>query len=229
MCGRLNVTDSPFVIALMTELGIPLDNVEPRFNRYSGVAQKISIVREVEGQRRLDAATWWLLLEPTEEGFKPSKYTSFNTRYDKLNVPRSAGYKAFRESRCIIVASGFGETEGKGANARYHDFFAVDSAIAFGGLCREWFHKSTGEVSLSCSIITLPPHDKIKAYHTKASPLMLPQKDHTMDMWLDYSFHDVEAFNDLLKPHIPQNLEVQQIDKPSKYNPIGVRKLIQAD
>tara|TARA_R100000687_G_scaffold83711_1_gene89996 strand:- start:31266 stop:31988 length:723 start_codon:yes stop_codon:yes gene_type:complete len=229
MCGRLNVTDDPFVTSLMEGLGISLSDVKPIYNRYLGAAHKISIIREVEGKRCLDNAIWWLLLEKANGGFKPSKYTSFNTRYDKLNVPRSAGYKAFRESRCIIVASGFGETEGKGAKARYHDFFAQDAAIAFGGLCREWVNQDSGDITLSCSIITIPPHEKIKPFHTKASPLMLPQDDDTMDLWLDSNFNKVEAFNDLLEPHLPQNLLVQQIDKPSIHAPLGEKVLIQAD
>ncbi|WP_334313368.1 hypothetical protein [Psychrosphaera algicola] len=55
-----------------------------------------------------------------------------------MNVPRSAGYAPFRESRCVIVAKGFGETEfvqhGKQKVPKhYYDLTAKDGAIAFGG------------------------------------------------------------------------------------------------
>ena len=55
--------------------------------RFVKAADTVSIIRNVGEQRRVENATWWLLLDQTESGFKPSKYTSFNTRYDKLNVP----------------------------------------------------------------------------------------------------------------------------------------------
>ena len=92
MCGRLNTTDDPAVQKLMGLLGIPLWP-EPRLsNRFTRATDKITIIREDHGQRQVDQAIWWLLLNRNNDGLSPSKYTSFNTRYDKLNVPRSAGY-----------------------------------------------------------------------------------------------------------------------------------------
>ncbi|MGJ8679764.1 SOS response-associated peptidase family protein [Paraglaciecola sp.] len=237
MCGRLNVIDDPAVRELCEALGIKLYPQDPSsdiqqemlFNRFTRVANQVSIIREVSGQRRLDKAIWWLLLEPTETSFKASKWTSFNTRYDKLNVPGSAGYKAFRQSRCIIPVKGFGETQGKGAQARYTDFSAEFGAIALGGLCREWRHKDTGESALSCSIITLAPHAKLRDYHQKSSPLMLRQDDDTMDMWLDSTLSDVTVFNDLMTPQLPHNLIAQQIDKPASFQAIGAKETLFAD
>lgn len=239
MCGRLNVIDDPYVVSLCEELGVPISpnsspDEPPYYNkllceRFIRATNNISIIVEREQKRQLLTAIWWLLLEPSDNGFKPSKYTSFNTRYDKLNTPRSAGYKAFRESRCIIPAKGFGETEGKGANAIYTDFEAVNGAIAFGGLYREWLNKKTGESVFSCSIITLPPHEKIKPFHSKASPLMLSQSSGTMEMWLDPTIHDTELFNDLLTPSIHQDLSAHQIDKPSLHNPVKEPVFIKSD
>jgi putative SOS response-associated peptidase YedK len=229
MCGRLNVTDNPGVRVLCDMIGLPLypmnDNPQHtlRFSRFIKAGSTVSIIREKVGMRSLSAATWWLLQKANETGFEPDfKWASFNTRYDKLNVPKSAGYKAFRESRGIIPASGFGETEGKGKSAIYTDFTALEGeAIAFGGLCREWLHPGTGVSALSCSVITLPPADWLLPYHTKASPLMLPQEDDTMDLWLDRGITNVEIFNDLLKPRLVQGLNAQRIDKPGTHNPIG--------
>jgi putative SOS response-associated peptidase YedK len=239
MCGRLNVIDDPAVIALCEVLGIdlwqgkrdePLTVSQPLLcNRFTRVANKVSIIREVNGKRCLEQALWWLLLDQTEDGFKPSKWTSFNTRYDKLNATRSAGYEAYRHSRCIIPVKGFGETQGKGAKAVYTDFIAETGAIAMGGLCREWIHSVTGETILSCSVITLPAHEKLKSFHEKSTPLMLSQDDNTMDMWLDGTLTQVEVFNDLLKPHIPHDLVAQHVDKPSTYNSVGEVILIPAD
>ncbi|MCT6700932.1 SOS response-associated peptidase [Rheinheimera sp. 4Y26] len=221
MCGRLNVSDDPLVIGLMGALGMPLFEKERyplRTGRFIKATNVVSIVLEEHGQRRLQDAIWWLLLEPTETGFKPSQYTSFNTRYDKLNVKGSAGYIPYRKQRCIIPASGFGETEVSNGKTLYTDFIG-NEAIAFGGLYRTWVHKDTGEMVYSCSVITLPPHPKLKPYHTKAMPLMLPKG--IMDDWLSPGVTNTDLFNDLLKPVLRVDLKGITIDKPSHHQQIG--------
>lgn len=234
MCGRLNTTDDPVVQELMKQLKLPLSSrqqVTQHSKRFTRATDKVSIIREKNGQRFVEPATWWLLLDKTETGFKPSKYTSFNTRYDKLNVPRSAGFKPYRESRCILIAKGFGETEFVNKKPlHYYDFEAADGeALVFGGLSKEWVHKETGEVVVSCSVITLPPHDKLKHIHSKAMPLILPQHDNTIDLWLDSTVNNVDVFDGLLKPHLPQDLVAYPIDKPSLFNEIGPKTTIKSD
>lgn len=231
MCGRLNTTDDPAVQKLMSLLGVPLWP-EPRLsNRFTRATDIVTIIRENNGQRQLDQAIWWLLLDRTPNGLSPSKYTSFNTRYDKLNVPRSAGYQSFRTARCVILAKGFGETEFVNKKPiHYHDMEAVeDEALAFAGLYKEWIHPLTGELVLSCSIITLPPHEKLKHIHSKSMPLILPQQDNSIDLWLDGSVNQVEFLEYLLQPHLPQDLIAYPIDKPSTHNKIGEFTLIPAD
>ncbi|MGS0675940.1 SOS response-associated peptidase family protein [Shewanella sp. 125m-1] len=220
MCGRLNIIDDMFVQALMQDLQVK-NAEEMLFGRFKIPTNDISIVREIDGERRLQTATWWLLLETCYEGFKPSRYTSFNTRFNKLNTPNSAGFNAFRESRCVIVASGFGETDKRGKETYYHDFIAENSAMAFGGLFREWQHPKTGEITTSCSIITNPPHPDLMPFHSKASPMILPQNDEVLDAWLNPANQQVEMFDDLLKPTLRHDFTVQQINKPSQYQPIG--------
>lgn len=230
MCGRLNVIDDPGVIELCEGLQIQLFPEKQIFSRFIRATNQVSIVRQKNGIRRMDNAIWWLLLEPSENGFRPSKYTSFNTRYDKLNVKGSAGYHAYRHSRCVIPAKGFGETEYyDGKAVHYHDLVAKDGALLFGGLIREWINHSTGESALSCSIITLPPHPKLIHIHKKASPLMLPQTPEIIDAWLDEKQTNVDQFDQFLTPIIYQDLEVQQIDKPSNYAPIECPFEIRAD
>jgi putative SOS response-associated peptidase YedK len=231
MCGRLNITDDPAVQGLMRQLRIPLWPEPVKPVRFARATDTIPIIREIQGQRRAEPATWWLLLDKTDCGFKPSRYTSFNTRYDKLDVPRSAGFKPFRETRCIIPAKGFGETQFVNKKPiHYYDFEAPEGeALAFGGLYREWFHPQTGEVKLSCSVITLRPHEKLKHIHNKAMPLILPQQDDVLNAWLDPNFKELAFFAPLLQPHIPQSLIAYPIDKPSTYQRVGEIELISAD
>jgi len=187
----------------------------------------VSIVRNIGNSRQVENALWWLLLEQSEKGFKPSKYTSFNTRYDKLNTKGSAGYQAYRQSRCIIAVKGFGETEFVNKKPiHYYDMTAQEGGLALGGLCREWIHNKTGEHKLSCSVITLPPHQKLKHIHSKAMPLILPQESDLIDRWLSPKVIDIEQFKSLLIPNIPQPLIAQKIDKPSGFQAIAKEELI---
>lgn len=218
MCGRLNVIDDPDVIELCESLQIQLFPERQIFSRFIRATNQVSIVRQKNGIRRMDHAIWWLLLEPTGSGFEPSRFTSFNTRYDKLNTKGSAGYKAYRHSRCVIQVRGLGETEYFNSKPlHYHDMVAKDEAMLLGGLYREWFNKDTGEMALSYSVITLPPHPKLMAIQSKASPLLLPLDKQLINNWLDESITDPTAFTPLMQSHIPYDLSAQQIDKPSTY------------
>ncbi|MFC3092803.1 DUF159 family protein [Alteromonas sediminis] len=230
MCGRLNVVDNPALIELIEGLGIALGPSQLRTGRFKRATDRISIIRNKDGTRRLDDAIWWLLLEPAEQGFKPSKYTSFNTRYDKLNKPGSAGFTAFRQSRCVIPVMGFGESEFINKKpVHYHDFIAEQGALLMGGIYREWMNKATGEITLSCSVITVPPHPKLRPYHAKSSPLIMPQDSALLNAWLNENEHNTAQFEVLLEPHIPNNLRVFQIDKPSLHNVIKDKELVAAD
>lgn len=243
MCGRLNIIDDPSVRALCDAMDIDIgpDQFEPDatqvFKRYLGAASKVSIIREFNQKRAMQNAIWWLLLEPTETGFKPSRYTSINTRYDSLDNPRKAGYRPFRQSRILVPVKGFGESEYKSGKLLHcHDMQAkegskdTDGAMLMAGLCRDWHHSGTGEVVTSFSIITLPPHPKLRHIHSKSTPMMFPKDNALIDRWLDSNNQQVEDFTPLLQPTIYQDLAVQQIAKPSKYEEtIGEGFEIEAD
>lgn len=230
MCGRFNATFDSGMKKLYTSLKINKVIDKPIDSRFVKAADTVSIVRNIDEQRRVENATWWLLLDQTENGFKPSQYTSFNTRYDKLNTPRSAGYQAYRTSRCIIAVKGFGETEFVNKKpVHYYDMEAEEGGLLLGGLCREWQHKTTGEVKLSCSVITLPPHEKLKHIHSKAMPLILPQESSLIDKWLNPKFNEVNQFEPILKPRLPQTLIAHRIDKPITHQVISKPMTINHD
>lgn len=217
MCGRFNLIDSPEIQWLCQSLGITL------FPGHGGSdiapGAKIAIVHEQGGERLVSEATWWLLLD--NDSLKPNyKYASFNSRSDKLNNKRGIAYKPFRESRCIIPASAF--VEGLGDKKTYHKIELEKSAIAFGGLYKQYLDKETGEVVYSASIITLPPlSPQWDNIHPKSMPLMLDFEDkETIDKWLDPEFHDVEEFRRLLEPRIIKPMKVTRIGKPSKWDPV---------
>ena len=226
MCGRFNVIDSPQVRTLMEVLGIPFPRSSGlRFSADISPASPISLVRETAMGREITDAIWWLMLDPATG--KPTRYTSFNSRADKLHQPRALAYAPYRESRCIIPASAF--VEGFGDGKRYYRIALQDQAISFGGLYREVLHPETGEVFVGASIITLGPHPAWREIHPDSMPLMLPlDQPDVLDAWLDPRQQDVRPFEPLLTPTIRVAQQVTPIDRPSKWNPTGDTLLIPA-
>ena len=218
MCGRFNLIDSPEIQWLCKALGISL---LPRHeNRDIAPGSSIAIVHNVGGGHQVSDAIWWLLLN--HETLKPDyKYASFNSRYDKLLQKRSISYLPYRESRCIIPASAF--IEGLGDKKTYHKIELQKSAIAFGGLYKEYFKRETGEIVYSASIITLPPLvPQWNEIHPNSMPLMLDFEDQELiAKWLDPDFQEVEEFEDALVPGAHKDMVISKIGKPSKWNPIS--------
>ena len=217
MCGRFNLTDSPEVQWLCKALGIELYDEHASHDIAPG--GDIAIVHERAGERVVSTATWWLFLD--NKTLKPNyKYTSFNSRSDMLSSKQALAYNPFRESRCLIPASGF--VEGLGDKKTYHKIELEDSAIAFGGLFKEYLNKESGEVIYSASIITLPPlSPQWDEIHPKSLPLMIDFEDEDLvSRWLDPSNQNVEQFEALLEPRVLKPMKVTKIDKPSRWNPI---------
>lgn len=217
MCGRFNLIDSPEVQWLCTTLGIELHAEHASGDIAPG--GQIAIVHQRGEERVVSTATWWLFLD--NESLKPNyKYASFNSRSDKLDNKRAIAYKPYRESRCLIPASAF--VEGLGDKKTYHKIELEDSAIAFGGLYREYLNKESGEVVYSASIITLPPlTPQWDAIHPKSMPLMIDFEDEDLvARWLDPTNSNVEQFAPLLEPKVLKPMKVTRIDKPSRWNPI---------
>ena len=217
MCGRFNLIDSPEVQWLCETLGVELQG--DHASRDIAPGGKIAIIHERAGQRVVSSAIWWLFLD--KESLKPNyKYASFNSRSDKLSNKRAIAYTPFRETRCLIPASAF--VEGLGDKKTYHKIELEDSAIAFGGLFKEYLNKDSGELVYSASIITLPPlAGQWSEIHPKSLPLMLDFEDEELvSKWLDANNQDVEQFQGLLEPSILKPMKVTKIDKPSRWNPI---------
>ena len=217
MCGRFNLIDSPEVQWLCKTLGIELYEAHASGDIAPG--GDIAIVHERAGARVVSTATWWLFLD--NETLKPNyKYASFNSRSDKLFSKRALAYRPFRESRCLIPASAF--VEGLGDKKTYHKIELEGSAIAFGGVFKEYLKTESDEVIYSASIITLPPlSPQWDDIHPKSLPLMIDFEDEELVLrWLDPSNHDVGQFAALLESTVLKPMKVTKIDKPSRWNPI---------
>ena len=218
MCGRFNVIDSPEVKDLCENLGVPLDTISTQLDIAPG--GKINIIHGGASARQISEATWWLLLE--NRNLTPNyRYASFNSRFEKLFIENSLSYKPFRESRCIIPCSAF--IEGLGDKKTYHKVELENSAIAFGGLYKEYLNQITGEIVHSASIITLLPSSyQWDEIHPKSMPLMIDFSDNrSVAQWLDSSFTSVSELRALLSSAGKRPMRVTPIGRPSQWNVIG--------
>ncbi len=224
MCGYIgNVIDSPLTQKLMDALGVGSHLDLLQNNPGSGPGALLDII--VQGEKGIEVlpAVWWLLLQSTEPGvFKPSKYTSFNTRSDKLNIKNSAGYIPYRQSRCIVPATYIIEGDGAKQNRCYHRIAPTNQAFALGGLYKAWRNQSTGDVTHSFSVVTLPVHPRWQQVHSKSTPLFLPMaKREIVARWLDPKFTAVEFFESLMVPCLYDDIECTPIRRPGDQSVIG--------
>ncbi len=193
MCGAFIVVGNPFLKSLTEMLKVP--EVETRGIRVP--ASNIQIIRE-RNQRELLDAKWWLMLQA--DGKPNYKYATFNSRYDKLYSSRLTK-GLFRQSRCIIPASGIIE----GQDKKYHQIEAKDKALALGGIYKT-YHVD-GEEITTASIITCPGNPKLENIHKKSIPLMLNYEDSEfIDAWLNPEMENSEAFSYLLNNQIQTDL-----------------------
>ncbi|AOE50535.1 SOS response-associated peptidase family protein [Kangiella sediminilitoris] len=204
MCGFIELVKKPAKkIEQKLDLQVPLELGS--FKCYHPIQIIHSAEQGTKGlNNQVTKAMWQFLLEQKDGEWKPSKYTSFNSRWYEGKGFKKSFTKAYRETRCIIPASGFVE----GMNKVYHLLTPADgSPIYFGGLFKNWGDEDNPVYS--ASMITIPGHKKLADIHQKAMPLMLPEKD--LEMWLDPSFKNTDAFTDLMQPKIRQDFEAVKI------------------
>lgn len=218
MCTNFVVIKKNGLLALASTLGVNPE--ELLYLEHAKPGSRVSIVTDSPDGHQLRPATWWLFLKQTDSGLKPHPdYFSVNTNYAKL-----AKRPEYKTSRCIVPATAFMESQ----NGKHPHLLepADGSALAFGGLYKEWVDKVTGEVTTSCSIITLPGIAQLEHIHRKSTPLWLAEADY--EHWLDRELTNTEALEGLLEPRLVTDLKATPIDKMSSRIPIGETAVITA-
>ena len=211
MCTNFVLIKKDGTAELAGRLGV--NAAEFLYTRNAKPGAAISIVTGAAGERRVRAATWWLYLKASAAGMVPdSKWFSVNTNYRQL--PKKAEY---RRRRCIVPATAFVESQER---KNPHLLTPADgSAIAFGGLWKEWPDPAGGGAAWSASIITLPGHPALANIHRKSTPLWLSPDD--FDVWLDPALTDTTALDHLLTPALQTELIATPIDAAFTKAPVG--------
>ncbi len=211
MCTNYALVKTSGAVQLAERLGVDPNAFIYGENLRPG--SSISIVTGSERGHTVRHATWWLYLTQTEQGLRPHRdYFSVNTRYDKL--PKKPEY---RHRRCIVPATAFVESQdGK----HPHLLEPADgSAVAFGGLYKEWTDQATGEIAYSASIITLPGVKALEGIHRKSVPMWLPAQAY--ETWLSPDVTDTAVLDHLLEPALQVDLKATPIDRAGTKSPVG--------
>jgi len=219
MCGRYNVVDNPALRELCQRLGLTLFP-DTRLDVRPGGMGNIILVEDDAHQ--LADAYWSLLIEPKPHGvgYRPvPKYHTFNARSDRLNSSR-LWRRAYARQRALVPFTGWHEWLDKRCY-----LFTPQEPLMFGGLYERW---RFGDRSLvSYTIVTVPSHPRLQAFHDKSLPLLLTRDD--FDAWLDPAFAAVDAFADLMRPRLPCALSVTPVVSPLDLSALDSSETVTAD
>ena len=178
MCGRFGLFVTPEVLEEYFSLDDLVAAVEPRYNLTPGRA--VAVVRERDGQRRLEPLQWGLIPFWAKDATIGRKLV--NARLDSL-AEKPAYREAWQRRRCLIPASGFYEwSEPKDGRKRpYFIRPGSEPLLALAGLWERW-RTPAGEKLETCVIVTTDANAQLAPIHDRM-PLLIPRD--AQALWLD--------------------------------------------
>lgn len=225
MCGYFgNLHESPVVVDLMNQIGIPLPY--PQYQSYPMRKNEGLVFCELDEQGEprycVSEYLWWFQLHLEDGQFKPNeKVASFNAR----DLSKPLWKKAAKERRGLVFATELGESQQK---SRF--LMRADEGFALGAVYRNWTHPHSGEVLRSMAIVTRPPHPRFSYYHEKSLPLFIPLQADLIRDWLDPRIETNVAIQDLLEsPTITTPLKVTQVKTYKRGEPLSEEAILDAD
>jgi putative SOS response-associated peptidase YedK len=197
MCGRytqLRSWSELVQLYRITETGPP-PNLPPRYN--VAPTQVMPVVRTARdgGGRELALLRW---------GLVPSWAKSIDVGARMINAraetvaDKPAFRNAFRRRRCLVVADGFYEWQGRASGPKQPYFITVagDRPFAFAGLWEVWA-PAEGERVETFTIVTTEANAACAPIHNRM-PVILDEP--AFDLWLDTG-RPVDAARPLLQPY----------------------------
>lgn len=218
MCGYFgNLHESPAVLDLFNQLGIPLPYPQGRAYPRQSLS---GLVTFEEGAYQVSSALWWYQLKHNGEQFEYNeKVTSFNAR----DLQKPLWRDAAQYRRGLVFATELGESEGK---HRY--LMQSKEGFALGALYKDWQHD--GQNTRSMAIITRSPHPRFAQYHSKSLPLFVPLKPNIIQAWLNPDPATEPVVQRLLQlPKITTDLCVTPVKSYKHAEPLGPSQPLKAD
>lgn len=203
MCGRYGITDVQHIgERFQLYLDLDLADVPPRYN--AAPTQRLPVITERDGQRRLEAMTWGLVPAWAKQGAKPV----INARAEGIQ-DKPTFQTPFRRQRCLIPASFFYEWQAAGKAKQPYLIRPTDQALfAFAGLYDVRSDPAAGDLR-SFAIITTEPNALMAPIHNRMPAILRPDGERT---WLDPATSALEL-QLLLGPYPAERMEAYQVSQ----------------
>jgi putative SOS response-associated peptidase YedK len=175
MCGRFGVTDVQHIgERFRLSLDLDLSNVQPRYN--AAPTQRLPVITERDGERRLEAMTWGLVPAWAKDRARPV----INARAEGIQ-DKPTFRTPFRRRRCLIPASFFFEWQAAGTARRPYLIRPTDQALfAFAGLS-DGHRDPVGGALQRFAVITTEPNALTAPIHHRMPAILRPDDE---GVWL---------------------------------------------
>jgi putative SOS response-associated peptidase YedK len=180
--------------------------VEPSYN--VAPSHHMPVILERNDERVIQPHRWGLV--PYWADSVKTGYSMINARGESLSKKKSF-QKPFKSQRCIIPASGFYEWKTSSSGKFPHYICRKKSELMhFAGLWEHWEEPQNGETVHSFTIITTNANKPMEELHDRMPAMLLPEE---FDTWLDPSFHDTSALQDLIRPWPDDDITFYRVNK----------------
>ena len=213
MCGRYTLKTPASVLTELFDIEEAPSSVTPSYN--IAPTQRVATVLSENGKRKLEMLRWGLV--PSWADDPEIGNRMINARAETV-AEKPSYRKAFRKSRCLVLADGFYEWQKTESSKQpFHIRMKDESPFAFAGLWESW---DNGEEIRSCTIITTDANDLVGEVHNRM-PVILQPEDY--EMWLDPELDEREPLTSLLKPFPADAMQAypvsRRVNKPSNNEP----------
>lgn len=221
MCGHLQYKPTQLSAEQLIDLLTEYRKIIPLIHAgeyYPGSTVDILVADQ---EPRVVPATWWFLLGA--DGKPNYKYATFNAR----RLDGRMWHEPIRTSRCVVLATAFGESIGEGKTKRSY-LLEGDEIFLLGGLYRHY--QTDAGPRTGFTVITRDPHPRLSKYHDKACPLFLPTDPDVVHEWLDPNVSASPLIQDLLDhPKLPTRFTVTPVKSTKKLEQVGPVEILDAD
>lgn len=193
MCGRINLTSAPHVLAERFYLDIAPDLV-PRYN-IAPSQDLAAVLPNPRSEGRVLRMLRWGLVPPWSKGPETGPKL-INARSETVRE-KPAFRDSFARRRCLVPVNGFYEWQKRDGGSqpflfrrRDHDVFAL------AGIWERWEYPG-GKALETCSILTTAANGVMRPIHHRM-PVIVPESD--WRLWFSLDEAQQEAVLGLLKP-----------------------------
>jgi putative SOS response-associated peptidase YedK len=202
MCGRFVQKSDLRKIAPLFKVDIVECDLQPSFN--VAPRQPIAVIME-EGRKKIVTMQWGLIPFWAKDPAIANKL--INARAETI-AEKPSFRNPFKSKRCLIIADGFYEWQGSGADKRpFYICMKDEKPFGMAGIYDYWKNPK-GVKIITCAIITTEANKVMAPIHHRM-PVIIGPEDY--DTWLDPAETDTSKMLTLLKPCDPDLLKTFEV------------------